>query len=98
MNDRSKIQKAINTLEWIKANMVLIKNYEEYRVEADKRMARTLELLKRKPMKKKLYPGKKKPAAKRYRSAITGRMVTAAYAKRYPHRVVGETVKPKSRS
>lgn len=26
----------------------------------------------------------------RYRSAVTGRFVTAAYAKRYPHLTVGE--------
>lgn len=27
----------------------------------------------------------------RYRSAITGKFVSAAYAKRYPHRTVRET-------
>lgn len=27
-----------------------------------------------------------------YRSAITGRFVTAAYAKRYPHRTVKERI------
>lgn len=37
---------------------------------------------------------KKKPI--RYRSAITGKFVPAAYAKRYPHRVVGERIKPKT--
>lgn len=30
---------------------------------------------------------------RRYRSAITGRFVSAAYAKRYPHLTVGERVK-----
>lgn len=34
---------------------------------------------------------KKKPV--RYRSAVTGKFVSAAYAKRYPHLVVGEKVK-----
>lgn len=34
---------------------------------------------------------KKKPV--RYRSAITGKFVSSAYAKRYPHLVVGEKVK-----
>lgn len=29
----------------------------------------------------------------RYRSAITGRFVTAAYAKRYPRRTVRETTR-----
>lgn len=31
----------------------------------------------------------------RYRSAVTGKFVTAAYAKRYPRRTVRERVKPK---
>ena len=35
----------------------------------------------------------KKKAKKRYRSAVTGRFVTEAYARRYPHKVVGEKVK-----
>lgn len=30
----------------------------------------------------------------RYRSAVTGRWVTEAYAKRYPKRTVRERVKP----
>lgn len=29
----------------------------------------------------------------RFRSAVTGRWVTAAYAKRYPHRTVREAVR-----
>jgi len=29
----------------------------------------------------------------RYRSAVTGRMVTAAYAKRYPHKTIREVIK-----
>lgn len=38
---------------------------------------------------------KKKKANKpvRYRSAITGKFVSATYAKRYPHLVVGEEVR-----
>lgn len=36
-----------------------------------------------------------KPAY-RYRSAITGRYVKPAYAKRYPKRTVRERVKPKA--
>ena len=31
----------------------------------------------------------------RYRSAVTGKFVTVAYAKRYPRRTVRERVKPK---
>lgn len=31
----------------------------------------------------------------RYRSAVTGKFVTPAYAKRYPHKVVGERIKKK---
>lgn len=31
----------------------------------------------------------------RYRSAVTGKFVTAAYAKRYPRRTARERVKPK---
>lgn len=34
----------------------------------------------------------KKPKQYRYRSAVTGRYVTASYAKRYPHRTVRERV------
>ncbi len=38
-------------------------------------------------------PEKRQPAATyRYRSAVTGRYVTAAYARRYPHRTVRERV------
>jgi hypothetical protein len=39
-----------------------------------------------------------RPAVKRvyvYRSATTGRFVTEAYAKRYPHLTVRERVEPK---
>lgn len=36
----------------------------------------------------------KRKAAYRYRSAVTGRYVTAAYAKRYPKKTVRERVTP----
>lgn len=32
---------------------------------------------------------------KRFRSAVTGKFVSAAYAKRFPHLTVGESNKPK---
>lgn len=35
---------------------------------------------------------KKKKLKYRYRSAVTGRMVTAAYAKRYPNKTVREKI------
>ena len=39
----------------------------------------------------------KKPKAKRYRCAKTGRFVTAAKAKRRPRTTIAETIKPLQR-
>ena len=36
----------------------------------------------------------KRPATYRHRSAVTGRFVKPAYARRYPKRTVRERVKP----